>query len=202
MSIDISKLSAKELFELARQKEQEEQKQAEFNEHLNKLKQQRDEMLGKFKRALAKLDGEIKQLQTQRDQLMSDHDQDLSRLNGEIEETEERVGDLDALELTEPPKPSEKPAAKSTEASKTKTEREDEKEQTKPPPRKEADSEELLEEIKTLMRSREYISESLLKERLRGMGYSSLNLTKGLEKLTKEKYLIRKSGGSYILGKK
>ena len=184
MSIDISKLSAKELYELARQKEIEEQRQAELNEHLNKLKAQREQLLTKFQQAIANIDNEIKQLQQKRERLVADHDLDISRLESEIDETRQQGEQV--LAPPPPPRPAASPPAAIS----------------KPVSPPSSDPDELYDRIAELMRTREYISDSLLREKLKSLGFHSPNLGKELEQLVKEKRLIRKSGGSYVLGKK
>lgn len=185
MSIDISKLSAKELYELARQKEIEEQRQAELNEHLNKLKVQREQLLAKFQQTISGIDSEIKQLQQKRERLVSDHDLDMGRLESEIDGTRQQ-----GEQALAPPPPSPRPAA-SPPATNSKP--------VSPPA---SDPDELYNKIAELMRTREYISDSLLREKLKSLGFHSPNLGKELEQLVKEKRLVSKSGGSYVLGKK
>ena len=188
MNIDISKLSAKELFELAHQKELEEQRQAELHERMTRLRQQQEDLVAEFKAQLTKLDKEIKHLQQQRDRLVEAHDLDLAKLEGELESTDRQ--------LTSPPaatKPAQSPPAPETAPAQG---------GDKPESANPGDPDTLFEQIRELMRGREYISETLLKEKLRGKGNTGVNLGKALEQLVKDRRLIRKSGGSYVLGKK
>ena len=52
------------------------------------------------------------------------------------------------------------------------------------------------------MRNRTYISESLLKEKLKLNGFDLGSLKKEMEKLVRAGRLEKKSGGNYALGKK
>lgn len=210
MSIDLSKLSAKELYELARQKEQEEQRQAELNKELNQLKAQREELLSGHKQNLGRLDGEIRQLQSQRERLVNEHDADLAKLDDKIETTRQRLEQQQAAPTPVSAAPAvakkveaDKPVSPAPAVSKAP------EAAPSPSSSKQAaataatsDLDALFKVISELMRTREYISDTLLKEKLKGMGHSSPNLSKQLEQLVKDKKLIRKSGGSYVLGKK
>ena len=218
--MDISKLSAKELYELARQKEQEEKHQAELDDKRNKLQQQREELVADFKRRQTELDEEIRKLQQQREQRLNDYHRQLEKLERELEALQDSGTPASPVEkpTKQQPAPAEpKPAKEQTPAP---TESKPTKEQapepaetqstapaqaSKPAPAKGRageDVEQIFKEIAELMRNREYISESLLKERLRNQGVSALSLSKALEQLVKDKRLIRKSGGSYVMGKK
>lgn len=204
MNIDISSLSAKELYELARQKEMEEERQAELNEHLHKLEAQREQLSGKFQKTLSTIDNEIKQLQQQRERLVSDHELELSRLNDEIENTSKQTGSTPASKIKAYNTPSTLAVTESAEQGLSSSQGEIEPlaaQPTNPSPNPINEGESLYEIVSELMRSREYISETLLKEKLKVMGYPSQNIGKDLDRLVKEKRLIRKSGGSYVLGK-
>jgi myosin heavy subunit len=204
MGIDISKLSAKELYELARQKEQEEQRQAELNEHLNKLKQQRSELLAKFNKSLGNIEEEIKQLQQQREQLLSEHESALDRLDQQIretgmhakqhahEDTPEPPNTATPVQSTPPIKPAAAPAPRPVARPSAGTQ----------PPENVENIDDMYIKIRELTKTREYISETLLKEKLKGMGFSNTLISKGLDQLVKDKRLLHKGGGSYVLGKK
>ena len=60
MSIDLSKLSAKELFELAQKKEIEEREDAERQGKLDELKAQRESLHGEHKNVLLLTDKKIR----------------------------------------------------------------------------------------------------------------------------------------------
>lgn len=63
-------------------------------------------------------------------------------------------------------------------------------------------SDELLTKIRNIMRSRSYISESLLKEKLKANGFDTSNLKQDMEKLIREGKLEKKGPGNYALGRK
>lgn len=63
-------------------------------------------------------------------------------------------------------------------------------------------SDELLTKIRNIMHSRSYISESLLKEKLKANGFDTSNLKQDMEKLIREGKLEKKGPGNYALGKK
>ena len=85
MSIDLSKLSSKELFELAQQKEKEEQEAAERQSKIDELQAQRDAMLSEHKNVLVLTDKKIREMQEQREKLLADHELALSKLDKEIQ---------------------------------------------------------------------------------------------------------------------
>ena len=87
MSVDLSKLSAKELYELAQKKEREEQEEAERQEKINELMEQRTTMLSEHKNVLLLTDKKIRDLQEQRDKLIADHDKALAELDAKIKES-------------------------------------------------------------------------------------------------------------------
>jgi len=60
----------------------------------------------------------------------------------------------------------------------------------------------LMEKIRSIMRNRTYISESLLKEKLSVNGFDMSTLKKDREQLVRDGKLEKKSGSNYALGKK
>lgn len=84
MSIDLSKLSAKELFELAQKKEQEEQSAAERQSKIDQLKAKLDTMVSEHKSVLLLTDKKIRDMQEQREKLVKDHEAALAELETEI----------------------------------------------------------------------------------------------------------------------
>ena len=56
--------------------------------------------------------------------------------------------------------------------------------------------------IRSIMRNRTYISESLLKEKLKANGFDLSNLKKDMDKLIREGKLEKKGSGNFALGKK
>jgi len=84
MSIDLSKLSAKELFELAQQKEKEEQEAAEREGKVAELKGKRETMISEHKSILLLTDKKIRDMQEQREKLVSDHEKAVAEIDKEI----------------------------------------------------------------------------------------------------------------------
>lgn len=84
MAIDLSKLSAKELFELAQKKEQEELQAAERQGKLDELKGKREAMIGEHKSVLSLTDKKIRDMQEQREKLIRDQEAALAALDAEI----------------------------------------------------------------------------------------------------------------------
>ena len=68
--VDISQLSAKELYELAKQKEQEEAKFAQMQEKRTKLENEREELLQKHQEDIAVIDRQIEELTVQRERMI------------------------------------------------------------------------------------------------------------------------------------
>ena len=211
MTIDIKNLSSKELFELAKQKEKEEQESAHRAERLAEAKKALAQLVAKHEEALAATDKALKELQDKRSRMVSEFETALAPVEKDIEELERKVkadkvrAASEDLVPSAPPTPAAKapapaapPPAKAAAAA-----------PAPPPPEKPAPvapetdkSEELMEKIRSIMRHRTYISESLLKEKLKSSGIDVSNMKKDLDKLLREDRLEKKSGGNYALGKK
>ena len=168
MSIDLSKLSAKELFELAQKKEIEEQEDAERQGKLDELKAQRESLLGEHKNVLLLTDKKIRDMQAQREKLIADYEKVVAELDKQIT----------AMGGTPP-----KPETKGTSAAG-------------------GDSDKLKSTIRQIMNKRDYISASLLKEKLAAYGIKLDNFNKDLEQWVKNGWLESKGKGNYALGKK
>ena len=166
MSIDLSKLSAKELFELAQKKELEEKEDAERQGKLDELKTQRESLLNEHKNVLLLTDKKIRDMQAQREKLISDHE----KVVAEIDKLIKSLGGSAA----------------------------------KPEPRAAAgdDHAKLKSTIRQIMNKRDYISASLLKEKLAAYGIKPANFNKDLEQWVREGWLESKGKGNYALGKK
>ena len=87
MSIDLSKLSAKELYELAQKKEKEEQDAAERQAKVNALIQERETLVSEHKNVLLLTDKKIRDMQEQREKLITDHEKALAELDNKIKES-------------------------------------------------------------------------------------------------------------------
>lgn len=85
MSIDLSKLSAKELYELAQKKEQEEKDLAERQGKLDELKAKRETLAAEQKNILFLTDKKIRDMQEQRDKMAAEQASTLAELDKEIE---------------------------------------------------------------------------------------------------------------------
>ena len=188
MAIDIKNLSAKELFELAQKKEQEEAEETALKEQIKQLKDKRESLVQDHTANLANIEDQIQMLNAERDTLNKQHSEQLAQLDKEIAEL--------SGEEAEPAKPAAPPAQK--------------KPATAPatPPRAAASkpsiavNDELAGRILEIMRKRPSISDSLLKEQLKGQGFSVASLPRVLDQLEKEKRIINKGGGNYALSKK
>lgn len=211
MSIDIKNLSSKELFELAKQKEKEEQEAAQRTLRLTEAKRQLAQLVAKHDEALAATDKAISELQEKRDRMVKEFETALAPVELDIQELERKVkaDQARAEDLPAPPAPPT-PGAPPTDAPAP----------SAPPPAAaspatpaamaekaaashEADhSEELLGKIRSIMRNRTYISESLLKEKLKANGFDMSNLKKEMDKLIREGKLEKKGSGNFALGKK
>lgn len=163
MSIDLSKLSAKELFELAQKKEQEEKEDAERQGKLDELKTQRESLLNEHKNVLLLTDKKIRDMQAQREKLIADH--------------ENVVAEIDKL-------------IKSLGGS-----------AAKPEPKTGDDDAKLKSTIREIMNRRDYISASLLKEKLAAYGIKPANFNKDIERWVRDGWLESKGKGNYALGK-
>lgn len=209
MTIDIKNLSASELFELAKQKEQEEQEALQRVSRLSEIKKQIAALISSHKEALAATDQAIAELQEKRTRLVSEFKAAITPLELDIKELERKVkADQAKAESSAPSAPPQsnvhaaKPAPPAqSEQAPTSTATPQPAAET--PPAKPADSgEELLVKIRDIMRTRTYVSESLLKEKLKAGGFDIRNLKQDIEKLIREGRLEKKGIGNYALGKK
>lgn len=178
MSIDLSKLSAKELFELAQQKEQEEQQEAERDARIGELKKRREAMVNEHKSVLLLTDKKIRDMQAQRDKLIADHGQAVADLDREIT----------ALTGTASPAaaPRTEPETASTVAASAEND----------------DIAKLKATLRQIMNKRPYISASLLKEQLASYGIKHANFNKELEQWVRNGWLEAKGQGNYALAKR
>lgn len=191
MDIDLSKLSAKELFELAQQKEKQEAEENARQERLEQLQAARENLLNDHKANLADIDEQIAALNAERETLSKQHAEALAQLDKDISAlAAKQAAQPAAAPKAEPPKvaaqaPSEPP--KSAPA---------------PSPRASSGSDELGGRILEIMKTRPTISDSLLKERLKSQGFSVATLPRVIDQLIREKKIINKGSGNYALSKK
>ncbi len=209
MTIDIKNLSASELFELAKKKEQEEQEAHQRAARLAEIKKQIAALITSHKEALAATDQAIAELQEKRTRLVSEFKAAITPLELDIKELERKVkadqakaespaasvppqSNVHAAKPAPPAQSEQAPTSTATPQAAAET-----------PPAKPADSgEELLVKIRDIMRTRTYVSESLLKEKLKASGFDIRNLKQDIEKLIREGKLEKKGIGNYALGKK
>lgn len=199
MTIDITKLSSKELFELAKEKEKEEQEASQRAERLAEAKQQLAQLVAKHQEALAASDKTIKELQEKRSRMVAEFEAALAPLELDIQELERQIGESRAraesagTELSDEEELRlhfEEQAVAESSAPETR------------PAHEKDPSEELLAKIRHIMRTRNYISESLLKEQLKLNGFDMSTLKKEMAKLLREGKLKKEGAGNYALGKK
>jgi outer membrane biosynthesis protein TonB len=98
MAIDFSKLSAKELFELALRKEQEEQVQAQRHEQLIELQKQRALLLSAHQVSLAEIERKISELTSQRGKLIAEHEKSMTAIGKEIGELTRKIQETERTE--------------------------------------------------------------------------------------------------------
>jgi len=219
--VNLEELSAKELYELAKKKEQEEARLAQLQEQLKSLEAEREELISKHQEDMADTERRIRELQAQRERMEEGHKKALAILEKKLktlgEEAEEKK---DAAAAATPEKapvepkqeaktPVQEPAAK--EAPLVKEDLpppvdEDEPKQDgsrkKEKARNEAEEMEvLLEHLHRIMKGRSYISDSLLREKLQAAKFKPSNLSKLLDTLVRQAKLVRRSGGNYVLGR-
>jgi hypothetical protein len=170
MSIDLSTLSAKELFELAQKKALEEQEEAEHQAKITELMGKRETIISEHKNILLLTDKKIRDMQAQREKLITDHAQSVAVFDKEIE----------ALGGTTP-RAETKPVAVSSGQD---------------------DTAKLKSIIRQVMNKRDYISTSMLKEKLAAYGVRPANFTKDLEQWVRDGWLENKGKGNFALGKR
>lgn len=220
--VNIEELSAKELYELAKKKEQEEARLAQAREQLKKLEDERGELLRKHQQDLAETDRQIEELKARKERLVDGHQKALAILEKRITSLSEevdakKVAASEAKQAATVQKKAETPPAdKPAEPPKPPLPKEDlpppsdeaeeppaqEPERKKEKGRSEAEEMEiLLEHLQKIMKGRSYISDSLLREKLQAAKFKPANLSKLLDTLVKQAKLVRRSGGNYVLGR-
>lgn len=211
MSIDLSKLSSKELFELAKQREKEEHEAEQRVDMLKSALHKRDELIAEHELALAAMDRAIKELQVKREQQVESFEATLTPIKQEIAELERRIKvdetrakEAAAAPISQPAQPTAPVAAQAApkpvppaspvpQAATT---------QAKPASEGDAALDKLYSLIRDMMRNRSYISESLMKEKLKAANFDTSNLRKQLEQLMHDKRVENKGRGNYALGKR
>ena len=200
MAIDLNNLSSEELFELARQRKQQEQEQAQRSaavERAAELKKMRALIVSKHNEALAATDQALADLQKKRSKQLEEYEVSLTPIDRELRELAEKTEKTAAVvqsKTSEPSAPPPAPTPTPVPAA------------VKSSPAHSAEllnsPDELFIHVRELMLGRTYISESLLKEQLRSRSVTVNNLHKLLEQLVKDGRLTNKGGGNYALGRK
>jgi hypothetical protein len=135
--VNIEQLSAKELYELAKKKEQEEARVAEMQEQLKKLETEREGLIKKHEEELAYTDRQIEELASQRERMIEGHNKALSILEQKLktlrEETNKAAAQEPAPAKEEAPKKPETEVAKAPAPAKEETQKKPETEAVKAP---------------------------------------------------------------------
>lgn len=222
-------LSARELYELAKKREREEDERARRSEamaQVRKLEKKRLELENKHDTAITILENQISDLQLRRKQLIAEHEDALAAIDREIGEQVSRAAMQAAKseapdysvnvvkpakkEATpEPAAPAEKPAtlerppaAKPTPPAETPAE----KPAAKPAPGKKPSPAEELAELADFLRTtfkyRKTISYSLLKETLKAKRFNTATLGRQLDQLCREGKLLKQGNENFSPGRK
>lgn len=215
--VNIEELSAKELYELAKKKEQEEARLNQLQEQITGLQGDREQLIKKYEEELAETDRKIEELNTQRRTMTEGHQKALAMLDHKLKTlSEERQAKKASRESETPPQTKEKAPSPDAEVKEPLIQEElpppSENEVDEPAPRPEKkpktkgkdEAEELeilLEHLQKMMKGRSYISDSLLREKLRAANFKPANLGKLLDTLVRQAKLVRRSGGNYVLGR-
>lgn len=230
MSIDLSKLSSKELFELAKQREKEEQEAAQRVTMLQAVRQKRDSMVAEHEAALVATDKAIRELEARREKQLEDFEAalaplelEIAELERSIEEDKARANEAATAPIPQPTaaapalqRPSTilngagtaKPAIPSSAASAPKpiapssAAPAPETNHTKAVAEGGNGLDGLYQLVRGMLRNRTYISESLLKEKLKAANFDTSNLRKQLDQLIHERRIENKGRGNYALGKR
>lgn len=211
--VNLEELSAKELYELARKKEQEEARLAQMQEQLRALKLERETLIKKHEEALAETDRQLQELTRQREKMLKEHESALSALDARLkklgaETTAKKaaVNEASAAKPATPSRPSlvQEELPPPSDEEETPAQKADTPPAHKPREKAKSDAEELeilMEHLRKIMKGRSYISDSLLREKLQAANYKPANLGKLLETLVRQARLVRRSGGNYVLGR-
>lgn len=218
MNIDIKNLSSKELFELAKRKEKEEVEATQRASRLAEVKKQKAQLIARHEDALATADKAIHDLQEKRKRMVAEFEAAMAPIELDIQELERKVKadqaraesqakgtqPAAAPKIPAPVAPAPRPIAPSAPVATPQAETGNDTQASKPSPDdQELDSsDELMNRIRRIMGSRSYISESLLKEKLKLNGFDTSDLKKEMDKLIREGRLEKKGIGNFALGKR
>lgn len=194
MLVNIEELSAEELFELAKKKKSEEAdavRRAAVRERVNEARKRREQIVREFDQALATNEKELQALQKAREQLITRHQAALAVIDKNLADLEKEVRTVEAPAAVAAPVAAVAPPAPVAAVPPA----------PRPAVRAET-SENMPEAIMELLVGRNTISESLIKEQLRLRGLNTFDLSKVLDKLTREGRLVNRGSGNYGPGKK
>ncbi len=198
MLVNLNELSASELLELAKKKQQEEQESARRSAkvaRLAQLRKKREQLLADQERALLILDKELQSLQQRRAQLVTSHQTALAALDKEMAEVSAgaRASEMGMpVPAAEPSVANASPAAPGVAPAGGSS-------GPQPETRPDVDP---AAAILNLLKGRVDMSDSLMRERLRGLGIDAGRFAKAIAQLVREGKVISKGAGNYALKKR
>ncbi len=225
--VNLEELSAKELYELAKKKEQEEALQEQLLGRINEIKTTRDQLKISYQEILQDIDAKIEELASQRQTVVAEHKKELEELNQEleqliqeVEESQEALAEASSAqqEVAQRKEQDEEPVVEEEESAKAeekpapvskpepaKAESPAPAPEKKAPPKamsKEEEMDLLMQHMAQFMKGRSYISESLLREKLQVVKFKpATNLNKLLDALVQQARLVRRNGNNFVLGR-
>ena len=189
MLVDLNKLSAKELFELAQQKEHEEESELnELREQTEDLKARRHSLILTHQEKIVGLNQQIEALSIQRKELMEKNATELDSLDSQIRQIQERYQHLTETKDAQ----SDATAALLDAVAIMEPEEE-------PAPTTHDDRSRVVQAVYSAMKGRLYISDGLLKEKLVLQGFKRQDVIDTINRLLKDKSIVRKGGNNYSM---
>ncbi len=203
--VNLEEMSAKELYELAKKKEQEETLQGKLQDRINEIKITREQLKTTYQEILKDIDEKLEELDKQRQTVIADHKKELDELNQELEKLIHDVAESQ-IALAEASSAEQEVANRKEQDAATES---DEKKPTTEKSGGQAgisrdeEMDLLMKHMANFMKGRSYISESLLREKLQVVKFKpSTNLNKLLDALVQQARLVRRNGNNYVLGRK
>jgi chromosome segregation ATPase len=211
--VNLEELSAKELYQLAKKKEQEEALQQQLQGRINEIKTTREQLKISYQEILQDIDDKLEELGKQRQDVVAEHKKELEELNQELEQLIKEVEESQ-MALAEASSAEKEVAQRKEqeEAASSKEEEAAEEAKEKAPTTvksaggemgKDEEMDQLMEHMVNFMKGRSYISESLLREKLQVVKFKpATNLNKLLDALVQQARLVRRNGNNYVLGRR
>lgn len=225
--VKLEELSAKELYELAKKKEQEEALQEELLGRIKEIKTTREQLKISYDEILKDIDDKIEELTAQRQAVIADHKKELDELNQEleklikeVEESQVALAEASSAEKEVEQRKEQEEEVPVLEEVAEEAPATEKKAEAKPKPKaastpatekkaapagnmsKDEELDLLMEHMVTFMKGRSYISESLLREKLQVVKFKpATNLNKLLETLVQQARLVRRNGNNFVLGR-